>query len=47
MAVSGKGVGGEGVGKLTAFTSGAEAGATLVGNHADIDNFMCIAIAKL
>jgi 6-phosphogluconolactonase len=42
----GKGTGGGGVGKLTAFTSGTEAGATLVGNHADIDNFMCIAVAS-
>ena len=42
----GKDIGGEGVGNLTAFTCGAE-GATYMGNHADIDNFMCIAVARL
>lgn len=41
-----KSTGGGGGGKLTAFTSGAEAGAMLVGNHAGTDNFMCIAVAS-
>ena len=43
----GKGTGGEGVGQLAAFTAGGEGGATFVGNHAAIDNFMCIAAARL
>eukprot|EP01043_Picozoa_sp_COSAG02_P055066 COSAG02_NODE_6330_length_3648_cov_4.276572_2_plen_98_part_00 len=43
----GKGTGGEGVGQLTAFTSGGEVGATFAGSHATIDNFMCIAVARL
>ena len=41
-----QGTGGEGIGQLSAFVC-EEAGALPSGNSEAIDNFMCLAIAKL